>query len=80
METYIEAFVNIAGPMLGTSVSLTSLLSGEMKDTAQLGAFEPYLMGETFGAYRRAQLFRWWVLLQGAGRVRVRNGSMVRVW
>ena len=38
VQQHVEAFINIAGPMLGVPKSLSSLVSGEMKDTAELGA------------------------------------------
>lgn len=37
-ETHIESIINIAGTSLGVPKSITSLLSGETRDTAQLGA------------------------------------------
>lgn len=42
MATYIDSFANLAGPLLGLSMSLSALLSGEMKDTANLGPLEPW--------------------------------------
>eukprot|EP01012_Entosiphon_sulcatum_P016559 TRINITY_DN21482_c0_g1_i2.p1 TRINITY_DN21482_c0_g1~~TRINITY_DN21482_c0_g1_i2.p1 ORF type:complete len:418 (-),score=58.94 TRINITY_DN21482_c0_g1_i2:651-1883(-) len=45
VDHHIHSFVNIAGPLLGVPKAVSALLSGEMKDTAQLGALESYLTG-----------------------------------
>lgn len=44
---HIEAFVNIAGPLLGVPKTLSSLISGEMRDTAELNDMLEFLK-ETF--------------------------------
>nr|CAG8460517.1 7371_t:CDS:10 [Entrophospora candida] len=56
----IEAFVNIAGPLLGLPKALSALLSGEMRDTVELGAFGIYLLEKFFSKRERADLFRTW--------------------
>lgn len=33
---HVATFVNLAGPLLGTAKATTSVLSGEMRDTAEL--------------------------------------------
>ncbi|KAI9090481.1 Lecithin:cholesterol/phospholipid:diacylglycerol acyltransferase, partial [Phlyctochytrium arcticum] len=58
---YLQGWVNIAGTLLGVPKSVASMLSGEMKDTAQLNgiqafALENYLMPKA----QRARLFRSW--------------------
>jgi len=63
VATYVDSFANLAGPVLGVHTALSSLLSGEMKDTANLGPLEPYLMRDAFGPARRRQLFRSWYSL-----------------
>ena len=42
VDTFIEAWVNISGCMLGALKDLPAVLSGEMKDTAQLNSFAVY--------------------------------------
>jgi len=59
VDKYVEAHVNIAGPLLGTPKALTALLSGEMRDTAELSAFEPVLEN-FFGRSKRRELFGTW--------------------
>jgi phospholipid:diacylglycerol acyltransferase len=59
VEKHIHSHVNIAGPMLGTPKSLTALLSGEMRDTAELSAFEP-MLEQFFGRSKRKELFGTW--------------------
>ncbi|KAG5437098.1 hypothetical protein PCANB_001219 [Pneumocystis canis] len=39
VNDHIEAFINISGSLLGTPKAVTALLSGEVKDTAQLERF-----------------------------------------
>ena len=36
IDNHVHAFVNIAGPLLGTAKAMASVLSGEMLDTAEL--------------------------------------------
>eukprot|EP01012_Entosiphon_sulcatum_P021219 TRINITY_DN25998_c0_g1_i1.p1 TRINITY_DN25998_c0_g1~~TRINITY_DN25998_c0_g1_i1.p1 ORF type:complete len:696 (-),score=87.29 TRINITY_DN25998_c0_g1_i1:38-2125(-) len=59
VNDHIMVYVNIAAPLLGLSKSISALLSGEMKDTAQLGALEHYLTGK-FTPVKRRQLWRTW--------------------
>ncbi|KAG4302610.1 hypothetical protein PCK1_001194 [Pneumocystis canis] len=42
VNDHIEAFINISGSLLGTPKAVTALLSGEVKDTAQLNAISVY--------------------------------------
>ncbi|POM73513.1 Lecithin:cholesterol/phospholipid:diacylglycerol acyltransferase-like protein [Phytophthora palmivora] len=59
VENNVEAFVNIAGPTLGTVKSISALMSGEMKDTAELGGLSKFL-GYFFSVSTRTQLARSW--------------------
>ncbi|CAI5708334.1 unnamed protein product [Hyaloperonospora brassicae] len=59
VEQNIEAFVNIAGPTLGVVKTISALMSGEMKDTAELGGLSKFL-GYFFSVPARAQLARSW--------------------
>lgn len=59
-ERHVAAYLNIAGPTLGAAKSLPALLSGETRDTAELGAVAAFL-GENYVPRRlRAELFRTW--------------------
>ncbi|GAX78751.1 hypothetical protein CEUSTIGMA_g6188.t1 [Chlamydomonas eustigma] len=60
MESHLEAVVNIAGTVLGVPKAITALLSGEMRDTAQLGALSQYLTNTLVPLESRAKLFRTW--------------------
>eukprot|EP00667_Euglena_gracilis_P005323 EG_transcript_5361 len=60
---HIESFGNLAGPVLGVPKAVAALLSGEMRDTTNLGPLEPYLTRDVFGPYQRRQLFRTWYSL-----------------
>jgi hypothetical protein len=60
VDKYIQSWVNIAGPMLGVPKALASLSSGEMRDTAQLGALETYVMENFFSRRQRAEMLRSW--------------------
>ncbi|RLN87065.1 hypothetical protein BBJ28_00022028 [Nothophytophthora sp. Chile5] len=59
VEKNVDAFVNIAGPTLGTIKSISALVSGEMKDTAELGGLSKFL-SYFFGGSARTLLARSW--------------------
>ncbi|KAJ8537298.1 hypothetical protein ON010_g13298 [Phytophthora cinnamomi] len=59
VENNVEAFVNIAGPTLGAVKTIIALMSGEMKDTAELGGLSKFL-GYFFSVSARTQLARSW--------------------
>ena len=58
VDTYIEAWVNISGCMLGALKDVPALLSGEMRDTAQLNAFAMYGLEKFLAREERAEIFR----------------------
>jgi phospholipid:diacylglycerol acyltransferase len=59
-EDHIETFANIAGPMIGVPKALAFMLSGETRDTMQLGSFGTYLLEKFFSRRERADLIRTW--------------------
>ncbi|KAK9767873.1 phospholipid:diacylglycerol acyltransferase [Basidiobolus ranarum] len=58
VNDYIHTFVNIAGPMLGVPKTLSSLLSGEQRETVQPVA--NYVLEQFFSRRERTELFRTW--------------------
>lgn len=54
----IEAWINISGCMLGALKDVPAVLSGEMKDTAQLNAFAVYGLEKFLSKNERAEIFR----------------------
>ncbi|CAG8461691.1 6729_t:CDS:2 [Paraglomus occultum] len=60
VNDHVEAFVNIGGPLLGLPKALSALLSGEMRDTVELGAFGIYVLERFFSRRERAEIFRTW--------------------
>jgi phospholipid:diacylglycerol acyltransferase len=58
VEAYIDSWINISGCMLGALKDLPAVLSGEMKDTAQLNAFAVYGLEKFLSRYERAEIFR----------------------
>ena len=58
VERHIDSWINISGCMLGTSKGLSALLSGEMKDTAQLNSFAVYGLEKFLSKEERADIFR----------------------
>jgi len=58
VERYVESWINISGCMLGAAKDLTAVLSGEMRDTAQLNAFAIYGLEKFLSREERAELFR----------------------
>lgn len=60
VNDHVHTFVNIAGPMLGVPKTLAAVLSGEVRDTAQLGVVSAYVLEKFFSRRERADLFRSW--------------------
>jgi phospholipid:diacylglycerol acyltransferase len=58
VNDHIEAWINISGCMLGAAKGIPAVLSGEMKDTAQLNAFAVYGLERFLSKEERADLFR----------------------
>ncbi|KAH8645635.1 Lecithin:cholesterol acyltransferase-domain-containing protein [Xylariales sp. PMI_506] len=58
VDTHVEAWINISGCMLGAVKDITAVLSGEMRDTAQLNAFAVYGLDKFLNKDERAELFR----------------------
>lgn len=58
VEKFVDSWVNISGCMLGALKGLPAVLSGEMKDTAQLNAFAVYGLEKFLNREERAHIFR----------------------
>lgn len=58
VETFVDSWINISGCMLGAVKSLTAVLSGEMRDTAQLNSFAIYGLEKFLSRAERAEIFR----------------------
>lgn len=58
VDKYIDSWINISGCMLGALKDLPTVLSGEMKDTAQLNAFAVYGLERFLSREERAEIFR----------------------
>jgi phospholipid:diacylglycerol acyltransferase len=58
VERHVGSWINISGCMLGALKDVTAILSGEMRDTAQLNAFAIYGLEKFLGKEERAQIFR----------------------
>lgn len=58
VDRHIQSWINISGSMLGTPKTVAALVSGEMKDTAQLNAFSVYGLETFFSRKERAQILR----------------------
>jgi phospholipid:diacylglycerol acyltransferase len=74
VNTHIEAWINISGCMLGAAKGLTAVLSGEMKDTAQLNAFAVYGLERFLSREERAEIFR---AMPGISSMMPKGGSAV---
>ncbi len=75
IDKHIEAFVNIAGPLLGAPKSISTILSGETRDTATLGTLETYLLESFLSKQERLSLFRSWM---GGFAIFPKGGS--KIW
>ncbi|KAF4589341.1 Phospholipid:diacylglycerol acyltransferase [Ophiocordyceps camponoti-floridani] len=58
VDRHIDSWINISGCMLGAVKDLTAVLSGEMRDTAQLNAFAIYGLEKFLSKEERANIFR----------------------
>jgi phospholipid:diacylglycerol acyltransferase len=58
VEKHIDSWINISGCMLGALKDMPAVLSGEMKDTAQLNAFAVYGLERFLSRAERAEIFR----------------------
>ncbi|KAH7349580.1 Phospholipid:diacylglycerol acyltransferase [Plectosphaerella cucumerina] len=58
VDDHVEAWINVSGCMLGAAKDLTAVLSGEMRDTAQLNAFAVSGLEKFLSKDERAELFR----------------------
>jgi phospholipid:diacylglycerol acyltransferase len=58
VEKYVDSWINISGCMLGALKVLPAVLSGEMKDTAQLNAFAVYGLERFLSREERAEIFK----------------------
>lgn len=64
IDQNVHSVVNVAGGLLGTPKAVSSLMSGEMKDTAELGVLSP-IFEYFFSPLSRAELLRTWTSLVG---------------
>ncbi|KXZ46616.1 hypothetical protein GPECTOR_42g827 [Gonium pectorale] len=60
VESHVAALVNIAGTALGVPKSVSALLSGETRDTAQLGALAGFLTSNLVPRATRTRVWRTW--------------------
>ncbi|KAL2194583.1 Lecithin:cholesterol acyltransferase-domain-containing protein [Corynascus similis CBS 632.67] len=58
VEKHIESWINVSGCMLGAVKDVSAILSGEMRDTAQLNAFAVYGLEKFLSKSERAEIFR----------------------
>ncbi|KAM7194623.1 Lecithin:cholesterol acyltransferase domain containing protein [Rhypophila sp. PSN 637] len=58
VEKHIDGWINVSGCMLGAVKDVTAVLSGEMRDTAQLNAFAVYGLEKFLSKEERAEIFR----------------------
>ena len=58
VDRHVDSWINISGCMLGALKGLPAVLSGEMKDTAQLNAFAVYGLEKFLAKEERAEIFR----------------------
>lgn len=58
VDTYVDSWINISGSLLGALKGYPAVLSGEMKDTAQLNAFAVYGLEKFLAKHERVEIFR----------------------
>lgn len=75
VNDHIESFVNIGGPLLGVPKAITSMISGETRDTMALGSFGAYILEKFFSRRERARIMRSWL---GGSSMLPKGGT--KVW
>ncbi|BFZ56864.1 phospholipid:diacylglycerol acyltransferase [Savitreella phatthalungensis] len=75
VDDHIDSWINISGSMLGAPKTVAALLSGEMKDTAQLNALAVYGLEAFFSKKERAAILR---TMPGISSMLPKGGD--RVW
>lgn len=58
VERHVDSWINVSGCMLGAVKDITAMLSGEMRDTAQLNAFAVYGLEKFLSKEERGEIFR----------------------
>lgn len=58
VDRHVESWINISGCMLGAVKDMAVILSGEMRDTAQLNSFAMYGLEKFLSKEERAEIFR----------------------
>merc|ERR1712137_820486 len=58
VDEHVAGFVNIAGPLLGVPKTLSALISGEMRDTAELNTVMEYIKENLISTSDLLRLFR----------------------
>lgn len=58
VEDHVDSWINVSGCMLGAVKDIPAVLSGEMKDTAQMNAFAVYGLEKFLSREERADIFR----------------------
>ncbi|KAL6721198.1 phospholipid:diacylglycerol acyltransferase [Lecanora helva] len=74
VDKFVESWINVSGSMLGALKGLPAVLSGEMKDTAQLNAFAVYGLEKFVGRDERCEIFR---TMPGASSMLPKGGNAV---
>ncbi len=74
VENHIDSWINISGSMLGALKGLPAVLSGEMKDTAQLNPFAVYGLEKFLSKADRCEIFR---TTAGASSMLPKGGNAV---
>ncbi|KAI9801664.1 MAG: hypothetical protein M1833_002346 [Piccolia ochrophora] len=74
VDDHVESWINISGCMLGALKGVPAVLSGEMKDTAQLNAFAVYGLEKFLSREERAELFR---AMPGISSMLPKGGNVV---
>ncbi|BEJ02371.1 hypothetical protein CcaverHIS631_0701660 [Cutaneotrichosporon cavernicola] len=75
VEDHLEAWVNVAGTLLGVPKAMTAFMSGEMRDTVEINPLGSYVLEKFFCRKERADLFRRW---PGASSMYMKGGE--RIW
>ncbi|KAI9800219.1 MAG: hypothetical protein M1825_004203 [Sarcosagium campestre] len=74
VDEHIDSWINVSGCLLGALKDVPAVLSGEMKDTAQLNAFAVYGLEKFLSREERAEIFR---AMPGLSSMLPKGGDLV---
>jgi phospholipid:diacylglycerol acyltransferase len=61
VDQHVDSLINVGGPLLGVAKSISSFISGEMKDTTNFITLQSYILDPIISKEDRAHAMRTWL-------------------